>query len=84
MKLKFLLRIVRFSFNFSSAFHFFFFLFDLTFCRFSTRASVLRLDMPQYRADTNLHTLLATLSEQDCKLKKNNHGDFIDGIQNQF
>lgn len=48
----------------------FFFLFNLTFCRLSTRASVLRLDLPHYWADTNLNTLLATLSEQDCKLKK--------------
>jgi len=31
--------------------------------------------MPHYWADTNLNTLLATLSEQDCKLK-NNHGGF--------
>lgn len=69
MNLKYLLRTVRFLFNFSSAFQFFF-LFNLTFCRLSTRASVLRLDMPHYWADTNLNTLLATLSEQYCKLKK--------------
>lgn len=74
MKLTFLLRIVRLSFNFLVHSNFFF-LFDLTFGRLNTRASVLRLDMPHYWADTNLNTLLATLSEQDCKLK-NNHGGF--------
>lgn len=73
MKLKHLFRTVRFSFNLSNAFHFFFFLSHLL--SFEYTYISLRLDMPHYWADTNLNTLLATLSEQDCKLK-NNHGGF--------
>lgn len=57
--------------------NFFFFLSHLLpfFCCIS-----LTLDMPHYWVDTNLNTFLATLSEQDCKLKKNNQGGFIVGI----